>query len=221
MVSGSDRGSPATRAGVVVLDGPSARASTGRVSLVLATHHTVVAAAQHLAVRCHAPIVSPDRRYVSPGSLHLWLRPELALILTGPDARQEVVLRGLQLRDVADTEHPVLVDVFARPSGSGVLLGVTDGEGATVELCGGPRVVRASAPTAAVLDGITRTVAPGTYRIDLAHPPLYRLHAEPVARPETGCTPCPSPPSPSPATERADYSWGSDSGRLRRPGPGP
>lgn len=38
-------------------------------------------------------------------------------------------------------------------------------------------------PTTVTLDGVTRTVAPGTYRIDLAHPPLYRLHAQPVPEP--------------------------------------
>jgi hypothetical protein len=90
---------------------------------------------------------------------------------------------------VADPDHEqaAVVDVFAHPSGSGLLLGMTDGDaGATVALCTGPRTVRVPAPTTATLDGITRFVAPGTYRIDLAHPPLYRLHAESVTRPETG-----------------------------------
>lgn len=193
VVSGTDRGSHATRdavldmathSGVVVLDDLPGCTPTGRVSLVLATHHTAATAAQHVAVRCRAPVLLPDGRCVTPGPLRLWVRPEPTLTLTSPDGRQDVVLHDLHLRDVADPddEHPAVVDVFAHPSGSGLLLGMTDsGEGATVALSTGPRCVRVPTPTTATLDGVTRTVAPGTYRIDLAHPPLYRLHAESAA----------------------------------------
>jgi hypothetical protein len=174
----------ATHAGVVVLDDLPGCTPTGRVSLVLATHHTAAPAAQHVAVRCGAPVLLPDGRCVTPGPLHLWVRPEPTLTLTGPNGRQDVVLHDLHLRNVADSEnrHPAAVDLFAHPSGSGLLLGMTDGaEGATVALCPGPRSVWVPAPTTATVDGVTRTVAPGTYRIDLAHPPLYRLHAESAA----------------------------------------
>jgi hypothetical protein len=198
VVSGTDRGSHATRdavldiarhSGVVVLNDLPGRTRTGRVRLVLATHHTAAAAAQHVAARCQAPVLLPDGRCVTSGPLRLWVRPEPTLTLTSPNGRQDVVLRDLHLRDVADPdhEHPAVVDMFAHPSRNGLLLGMTDGgAGATVALCTGPHTVRVPAPTTATLDGITRAVAPGTYRIDLAHPPLYRLHAESAARPETG-----------------------------------
>ncbi len=201
VVSGSDRGSPQTRnavldsaanAGVTVIDdspgGLPVNRRAGRVSLVIATHHSVASAAQHRAMSCHAPVLLPDSRCSTPGPLRLWLRPVPTLALTGPDRQLQIILCDLHLRGVLpavpDEDHPALIEVFARPSENGLLLGVTGGIGAAVSFCSGPRTVRI--PATATADGVTQTLKPGTYRIALAQPPLYRLHAEPVPRPETG-----------------------------------
>jgi hypothetical protein len=80
VVTGTDRGSHTTRdavlaitrhSGVVVLNDLPGRTPTGRVRLVLATHHTAAPTAQHVAAHCHAPVLLPDGRCVTPGPLRL------------------------------------------------------------------------------------------------------------------------------------------------------